>query len=150
MDFLSHLMKMGAVSPHHVRSNEQPATKRNIEGSEEGSRGGDDGFTDLVLQAGNMQRLQGLKIQFISGGANAVFDPASTAESYDMFRERFPGQRFERVVVGGYGHLDTWMGVRSAWEVYPRVGAHVEFCEGVRRDSGVVDEDGFVNVQGRN
>ncbi|KAF2790259.1 FAD/NAD(P)-binding domain-containing protein, partial [Melanomma pulvis-pyrius CBS 109.77] len=126
MDFLRHLMRMGAVPPHHVRSNEKPATKRAIESGDDGSVGG---FADLVLQAGNMQRLQHLRIQFLSGGANAVFDPASTAESYEMFRETFPGRRFERVVVEGYGHLDTWMGVGSALDVYPRVGAHVEFCE---------------------
>jgi hypothetical protein len=41
-----------------------------------------------------------------------------------MFREGFPEGRYERVVVEGYVHLDPWMGIRSRWDVYPRVAAH--------------------------
>ncbi|KAF2477526.1 FAD/NAD(P)-binding domain-containing protein [Lindgomyces ingoldianus] len=110
MNFLEHLMGMGAEPPHHVRTN-QPE------------------FKDLVVEKGNLERLEGLQIQWLSGGANVVFDPRSTAESYEMFKERFPEGEFERVVVPRYGHLDTWMGKGSFKDVYPRVRAHVEKCE---------------------
>ncbi|KAF2019480.1 FAD/NAD(P)-binding domain-containing protein [Aaosphaeria arxii CBS 175.79] len=118
MNFLSHLRSMGAVAPYHVRTNE---------GEGEGD------FVDLVAQGGNLKRLGGLKMCFLSGGANAVFDPLSTAESYDLMRSTFGSEGYERVVVEGYGHLDTWMGRDSHRDVYPRVLDHVELCEG---DSG--------------
>lgn len=101
---------MGSTPRHHPRSN-KPA------------------FQDLVEQPENLDRLEGLKIQFLSGGANVVFDPWSTSESYDMFRERFGSENYERVVVAGYGHLDTWMGRDSHKDVYPKVRGHVELCE---------------------
>ena len=101
---------MGSMSPHHSRGN-KPLLE------------------DLVAKPGNLDRLQGLKIQFLSGGANVVFDPWSTSESYDMFREKFGTDDYERVVVDGYGHLDTWMGRNSCEDVYPRVRGHLESCE---------------------
>lgn len=110
MNFLSHLTLMGSTPPHHSRGN-----KPSLE--------------DLVKQPDNLDRLKGLKIQFLSGGANVVFDPWSTSESYDMFREKFGPDDYERVVVAGYGHLDTWMGKDSCTDVYPRVRGHVEGCE---------------------
>jgi hypothetical protein len=100
---------MGSTPPFHSRSN-KPLLE------------------DLVLQPGNMGRLKGLKIQFLSGGANVVFDPWSTSESYDLFRQHFGPHDYERVVVDGYGHLDTWMGKESCVDVYPRVQGHVEAC----------------------
>lgn len=108
-NFLFHLMRMGAESPYHVRNN-------------------DPDFADLVTEQ-NLQRLKGLRIQWISGGANAVFDPRSTAESYALLKERFPEGCYERCVVPAYGHLDCWMGKDSVRDVYPRVRAHVECCE---------------------
>jgi hypothetical protein len=110
MAFLSHLTLMGSLEPYHSRGN-KPL------------------LTDLVVEPGNLDRLQGLKIQFLSGGANVVFDPWSTSESYDMFREKFGAEGYQRVVVDGYGHLDTWMGKESWVDVYPMVGGHVEGCE---------------------
>jgi len=110
MSFLSHLTLMGSTPPHHLRSN-QPE------------------FTDLVTSTGNLERLKGLKIQFLSGGANVVWDPWSTSESYDMLRHKFGSEYYTRVVVPGYGHLDTWMGKDSYRDVYPRVQWHVELCE---------------------
>jgi hypothetical protein len=147
MNFLSHLMKMGAMPPHHVRSNEKPTRSQTSIPSSESVINSDDGLADLVLMPGNIERLNGIRIQFISGGANAVFDPRSTEESYEMYREKFPAGVYERVVVEGYGHLDTWMGVRSHWDVYPRVAAHVEMCEGAYEENDVEDmEEGFVEI----
>jgi hypothetical protein len=102
---------MGATPPHHVRSNEEHD------------------FTDFVVQKGSLERLQGFKIQFLSGGANVVFDPLSTLTTYEMLRRKFGVEHYERVVVEGYGHLDTWMGKDSWKEVYPKVRGHVEVCE---------------------
>jgi hypothetical protein len=110
MECLSHLMLMGSMAPFHSRGN-KPL------------------LTDLVAQPGNLDRLEGLKIQFLSGGEGVVFEPWSTSESYDMFRERFGPEGYERVVVDGYGHLDTWIGKESCVDVYPRVRGHVEGCE---------------------
>ncbi|KAF1960770.1 FAD/NAD(P)-binding domain-containing protein [Byssothecium circinans] len=111
MNFLSHLTQMGSTPPHHSRSNLPK-------------------FEDLVEEPGNLDRLTGLKIQFLSGGANVVFDPWSTSESYDLLRHRFGTEDYERVVVPGYGHLDTWMGKDSFVDVFPRVLGHVGHCEG--------------------
>lgn len=124
MNFLSHLMRMGSEPPHHSHTNEPE-------------------FADLVLQPGNLDRLKGLKIQFLSGGANVVFKPLSTSKSYDLFREKFGDGDYERVVVDGYGHLDTWMGKASVRDVFPRVKDHVKKCEGILGNDVVTD--GMVN-----
>lgn len=88
----------------------------------------DNAGNDLVTEE-NLARLRGVPIQFISGGSNAVYTPVSTSMGYDMLRERFGTALYKRVVVGGYGHLDTWMGKRSQEDVYPIVREHVEWCE---------------------
>lgn len=101
---------MGAMPPnHHVRSN-QPH------------------FADLVTPK-NLQRLEGVRINFLSGGENAVWKSQSTKENYDMLRDAFPRGQYERVVVEGYGHLDCWMGKKAYEDVFPRVRHHVELCE---------------------
>ena len=123
MNFLAHLSAMGATPPHHVRSNEPV-------------------FRDLVTKE-NLERLRGVKIGFLSGGDNAVWDPLSTKASFDALREVFPKGEYERVVVGGYGHLDCWMGKRAFRDVFPRVRRHLEICEGVRVGG---DEEGYVKV----
>ncbi|KAJ4302940.1 hypothetical protein N0V90_001831 [Kalmusia sp. IMI 367209] len=110
MSFLSHLTLMGSTPPHHLRSNLSD-------------------FTDLVTEPGNLERMRGLKIQFLSGGANVVYDPWSTSEIYDLLRHEFGTEDYERVVVAGYRHLDTWMGKDSYKDVYPRVKWFVEKCE---------------------
>jgi hypothetical protein len=124
MNFLSHLSAMGATPPYHVRSN-KPV------------------FRDLVTRE-NLERLRGVRIGLLSGGDNAVWDPLSTKSSFDALREVFPGGEYERVVVGGYGHLDCWMGKRARRDVFPRVRRHLEACEGGMRVSG--DEEGYVDV----
>ncbi|KAH7120954.1 hypothetical protein B0J11DRAFT_589799 [Dendryphion nanum] len=118
MRFLSHLMRMGADSTHHVRANES-------------------NFVDLVEQDENIQRLRGLRMLFVSGGENVVWDPASTNESYALMRDTFGDGSFERFVVDGYGHLDTWMGKESFKDVYPKVHEHIEMCgdNGARNDT---------------
>lgn len=119
-NFLTHLSRMGAVSPHHVRTNLASST----------SPSKPDSFADLVGNE-NLENLRGLKICFLSGGANVVFDPLSTLESYLVLKKR--SEDVERIVVKGYGHLDCWMGKDSARDVFPRVRSHIEKCECIER-----------------
>jgi hypothetical protein len=107
MNFLSHLTTMG--SKHESCDNE---------------------FNSLVTDE-NLERFRGLKILFISGGANVVFDPESTSMSYDVLRDRFGPSDYRRYVAPGYGHLDTWMGKRSFVDVYPVVLDHVREVQGL-------------------
>ncbi|KAJ7773668.1 hypothetical protein DFH07DRAFT_952716 [Mycena maculata] len=88
----------------------------------------DNAGNDLVTDA-NVARLQGVPMLFLSGGDNVVFDPVSTSMCYNFMRERFGPELYRRVVVGGYGHLDTWMGKRSKDDVYPAVREHLEWFE---------------------
>jgi hypothetical protein len=108
-NFISHLSRMGATKPQHLRTN-PPA------------------FQDITTPD-NMHRMRGIKICFLSGGDNAVWSPHSTKKSYDMFRKTFPGGQYERIVIQGYGHLDCWMGKNAFGDVYPRVLRHLRYCE---------------------
>jgi len=112
---------MGATEPYHPRTNLE---------AKDLTPEADATFTDLVTVPGNLERLRGLKIQFMSGGANVVFDPMSTAASYGLMKETFGTEGvYERAVIDGYGHLDFWMGTKSVEEVYPRIEAFLKKCE---------------------
>ncbi|KAK0642795.1 hypothetical protein DIS24_g8645 [Lasiodiplodia hormozganensis] len=89
---------------------------------------------DTVATERGWERLRGLPILFVSGGANVVYDPESTFVTYDALRRRFGPDLYSRRVVQGYGHLDTWMGKDSARDVFPVMREHLEWCEdGVRK-----------------
>ncbi|GME65013.1 putative glucose-methanol-choline oxidoreductase protein [Neofusicoccum parvum] len=77
----------------------------------------------------NLSRLEGVPILFISSGQNVVYDPECTNTSYDMLREKFGTELYQRRVVPGYGHLDSWMGKDSYKDVYPIVNKHMKWCE---------------------
>lgn len=127
MNFLTHLSRMGAAPPNHVRTNLPD-------------------FVDLVT-ASNLKKLAGLKICFLSGGENAVWQPNATKKSLDQLQEVFPDGRYERVVVQGYGHLDCWMGKNAFADVYPRVGHHLEQCErSIDDDTTRVDDHDYEEV----
>ncbi|KAJ7097404.1 hypothetical protein C8R44DRAFT_949487 [Mycena epipterygia] len=91
---------------------------------------------NLVTDA-NLARLEGVPMQFISGGDSVVWDPVSTSMNYDTLRERYGPALYRRVAVPGYGHLDTWMGKRSKDDVYPIVRDHLEWCERLPGGSAV-------------
>ncbi|KAL1635047.1 hypothetical protein SLS58_010442 [Diplodia intermedia] len=80
---------------------------------------------DTVVTDEGLERLRGLPILFVSGGANVVFDPESTFITYDLLRRRFGPDLYHRRVVPGYGHLDTWMGKDSARDVFPIMEEHI-------------------------
>ncbi|MFT4067177.1 alpha/beta fold hydrolase [Paraburkholderia sp.] len=60
-----------------------------------------------------------LPIGFIHGEKNETYLPESTARTYDMLRERFPEQPYERHLIPGYGHIDCMFGKNAAVDVYP-------------------------------
>lgn len=122
MRFLAHLSGMGAKPPFHSTSNPpQPV--------------------DLVTPH-NLEKLRGLKIQFLYGAENAVWSPQATKRSYDTLRDVYPEGMYERVIVEGYGHLDCWMGYRACEDIWGRVGRWIGMCGG---DEEVVEE-GYVEV----
>jgi len=82
---------------------------------------------DLVTDT-NLERLRGLPIMLFSGKDNVVYDPQSTSMTYDVLREKFGPELYDRRVVEGYGHLDCWMGKAAYRDVYPLVSDHVELC----------------------
>jgi hypothetical protein len=100
---------MGAAAPYHVCTNLPE-------------------FEDLVVPE-NLGRLEGIKIAFLYGNENAVWDSRATKASYDAMRELFPLGDYERIIVQGYGHLDCWMGKSAFQNVWPRVARHVRLCE---------------------
>ncbi|KAF2126321.1 FAD/NAD(P)-binding domain-containing protein [Dothidotthia symphoricarpi CBS 119687] len=77
MDFLTHLSKMGVMPSQHLRSNLPE-------------------FVDLVTPD-NVQRLAGLRVCFLSGGDNAVWQPGATKRSFDMLKKAFPNMNYERI-----------------------------------------------------
>lgn len=107
--FIKHLSGMGAQSPATVRSNFPD-------------------FEDLVTPR-NLERLRGLKVLFLYGEDNAVWSAGATKRSFDVLREIIPEGEYERCVVRGYGHLDSWMGKDAVRDVWPGVGRHVGMCE---------------------
>jgi hypothetical protein len=80
-------------------------------------------FESLVTEE-NLQRLKGIPIFFIHGEKNTCYAPESTMMSFDSLRQHFGGDNYERLVFGGYGHLDCWMGKGSYMDVYPKVEQH--------------------------
>ena len=72
----------------------------------------------------NLDGLRGIPIQFIHAGENTVYTPESTEKDYDLLRETFGGENYERVIFQERGHLDCWMGKTSFRDVYPAVETH--------------------------
>ena len=59
-----------------------------------------------------------LPICFVHGAKNECFLPESTALTVDALR-RVNGDRYERHVIDGYGHIDCIYGKNAARDVYP-------------------------------
>lgn len=73
----------------------------------------------------HLDRLQ-LPILFISGEQNACYLPESTQRTYQQLVDRFGPERYSRVVVPGYGHIDCIFGKNAAADVYPAIVAHLD------------------------
>lgn len=72
----------------------------------------------------NLDRLRNIPILFIHGGENTVYTPESTEKDYDLLREKFGSEQYERVLFQERGHLDCWMGKTSFRDIYPAVETH--------------------------
>lgn len=60
-------------------------------------------------------------ITFLSGTENRTYLPSSTARTFDWLVEANGSEHYRRHLLPGYGHLDTFMGVDAARDVYPRI-----------------------------
>jgi cholesterol oxidase len=71
--------------------------------------------------ANGMKGLEGMRlpIGFIHGEKNETYLPKSTELTFDMLRNRFPEQPYERHLIPGYGHIDCIFGKNAAVDVYP-------------------------------
>ena len=58
----------------------------------------DDEFASLITGVG-LKRLEGLKVLFVQGGKNAVYEPENTLTSYELLREEFGSAGVGRVVL---------------------------------------------------
>jgi len=87
--------------------------------------------TDLTKSHHNLQRIRHIPIYLFSGSDNKVLTPKSTEMTYAILRDHFDGTKYDRDVIEGYGHLDSWMGTRAYKDVYPKVRRHVDkICRG--------------------
>jgi cholesterol oxidase len=48
-----------------------------------------------------------------------MFLPESTLETFDLLRQVNGPDRYRRLVIPGYAHLDCWVGERAEIDVYP-------------------------------
>ncbi|WP_426752246.1 alpha/beta fold hydrolase [Myxococcus sp. Y35] len=58
-------------------------------------------------------------ITFVSGELNGTYMPASTELTYEWLREENGASYYQRKVLAGYGHLDTFMGSTASRDTYP-------------------------------
>ena len=58
---------------------------------------------------------------FLSGEQNGTYMPASTELTFEWLREENGADWYQRKVLPGYGHLDTFMGSTAARDTYPVV-----------------------------
>ena len=87
-------------------------------------------FENLTTQD-NLQRLEGIPIMLFSGGDNHVLSPCCTDVTYELLRNKFGPELYERHVIPGYGHLDCWMGRQAYKDVYPIIRRQVDkVCRG--------------------
>jgi cholesterol oxidase len=66
----------------------------------------------------NLERIA-TPITFMHGEHNRMFLPESTLETFDLLRQVNGPDRYRRLVIPGYAHLDCWVGERAEIDVYP-------------------------------
>ncbi|TKC92412.1 alpha/beta fold hydrolase [Trinickia terrae] len=66
-----------------------------------------------------------LPITFIHGALNHCYLPESTQTTCDLLTRTYPAQRYERVLIDGYGHIDCIFGRDAAADVYPSITRHL-------------------------
>lgn len=83
------------------------------------------GFGGEDIYMPHLDRLQ-LPILFISGAQNECYLPESTRRTYQQLVDRFGPERYSRLVIPGYGHIDCMFGKNAAMDVYPAILAHLD------------------------
>ncbi|WP_035058448.1 alpha/beta fold hydrolase [Andreprevotia chitinilytica] len=73
----------------------------------------------------HLDRLQ-MPILFISGEQNVCYLPESTERTYQKLVDRFGPERYSRMVVPDYGHIDCMFGKNAVVDVYPFIVAHLD------------------------
>jgi hypothetical protein len=69
-----------------------------------------------------------LPITFLSGELNKTWLPESTKRTYDWLVSANGPSFYTRHVIGGYGHLDTFMGATASTDTYPEMLEQLERC----------------------
>ena len=82
----------------------------------------DNDYRSLVTEK-NLERLRGIPIFLFSGADNNVFKAISTLKTYEVLKGR--GEMVSRKEFPGFGHLDCWMGEKSADTVYKAIAEEV-------------------------
>ncbi|MHA6845799.1 alpha/beta fold hydrolase [Ralstonia syzygii] len=83
------------------------------------------GFGGEDIYMPHLNRLK-LPILFISGEQNECYLPESTRRTYQQLVDRFGPERYSRLVVPGYGHIDCMFGKNAVVDVYPAIVAHLD------------------------
>lgn len=73
----------------------------------------------------NIDRLH-MPILFISGAQNQCYLPESTERTLRRLTYKFGPERYSRLVVPEYGHIDCMFGKNAVVDVYPAILAHLE------------------------
>lgn len=60
-----------------------------------------------------------IPITFLHGEHNRMFIPRSTELTYDALRKANGDGLYRRIVIPDYAHMDCWMGINSARDVFP-------------------------------
>jgi cholesterol oxidase len=60
-----------------------------------------------------------IPITFLHGEHNRMFIPRSTELTYNALREANGDDLYRRIIIEDYAHMDCWMGMNSARDVYP-------------------------------
>lgn len=69
-----------------------------------------------------------IPITFVSGEKNETFLPTSTELTFGWLRAANPDIAYQRHVVPGYGHIDTFMGARARTDTFPLFMEQLEAC----------------------
>jgi cholesterol oxidase len=67
------------------------------------------------------ERMAATKVLLLQGRDNYIFHPAGTLRTLRWLRSHNPTGHYRRIVLPGYGHLDTVIGARASTDVYPGI-----------------------------
>ncbi|WP_101832145.1 esterase [Frankia canadensis] len=84
-----------------------------------------DGFAELPAVFGVEPPTTSAKFVFLRGERNQCFLPESMRRTYSYFQEHQPG-RHRQYSFRDYGHLDVFMGRRSATDIFPIIARELE------------------------